>query len=69
MLVHSFPDNDLDIDLSYNSRLVDFFSVGSTIQAALLFQVCKVDVSTWDQALSRQNSDHIQLVSAAFAQS
>lgn len=68
VLIHSFQDNELDTDLSYNSWLIDFFTVGPTIQAALLLQVCEADISAWDQALIGQISDHIQSVSAAFAQ-
>lgn len=52
--LRNFQDNEPETDLSNNSRLVDIFTISPTIQAALLLQVCEVDVSAWNQALIGQ---------------
>lgn len=54
-------------DLGDDGGLVDVSAVAPAVHAALLLQLCEVDVSAWNESLSRQISDHVQSVSAAAA--
>ena len=53
--------------LGDDGGLVDVSAVAPAVHAALLLQLCEVDVCAWNESLSRQICDHVQSVSAAAA--